>query len=64
MHHFSLTYTRKLRGKVLFLSKNAPDIAARGAKILHVGFECGAVQKNVVREGLKRKTKKTRVPQA
>jgi hypothetical protein len=35
MHH-SLpdVYTRKLRGKDLFLSKNAPEVMASGAKIL------------------------------
>jgi hypothetical protein len=35
MHHaLPDVYTRKLRGKDLFLSKNAPEVMASGAKIL------------------------------
>jgi hypothetical protein len=44
-----------LRGKDLFLSKNAPGIAVCGAQILYMWCECGAVKK-FVREGLKRKS--------
>ena len=43
-------YTRKLRGKVLFLSKNAPDVAACGAKIPQGWFRYGAGLKHFVRE--------------
>jgi hypothetical protein len=44
-----------LRGEVLFLSKNAPDDAACGAKIPEEWFRYGAGQKNFIGEGLKRK---------
>jgi hypothetical protein len=43
-----------LRGKDLFLSKNAPEVAACGAKIPQERSRYGAEQKLFVREGLKK----------